>query len=93
VIAEAGKIRLREGRRLDGLEGPIDARHLVVCAPEGSHDEQVLFRVWEHDPLAAPRADERAGGEGHRPARGPKVLGFAARMAVQSALAGKRSTV
>ena len=92
VIAQISDwVRWRKCGRFHGLEGSVDPGDLVIGSTQRTHDEQLVSRFREHDPLSAASADEATDGETH--VLLPKMLGFAANRAGQaSGLSGKRST-
>ena len=79
-VSDVGRVRRREGCRLDRLELGEDARDLVVGSAERAEDdENVVVRLGQHDPLAAARPDQGADGVviGRRSSAGRRHSGSA----------------
>jgi len=77
----ARRVRQRERGGLNGLQRPIDAGDFVVRATQRPHDQEIVGRLWEHDPLPSAGPDEAPDSERHD--RLPKTLGFASNRASQ----------
>ena len=65
MVARTRRVGEVESGGLDGLETGEDPGHLVLGAAQGTHNEEILFRFGQDDPLAATGADQRSYGVRH----------------------------
>ena len=92
MVAGVGGIWHRKCSRFNQLQIRDYAGHFVVEASQWSQHQQIVLRLWQHNPLAAPGPYECSNGKAAHEDSFPKMLGYSRIVASQSSLAEKRTT-